>query len=52
MDTNIIAIRHMQVATKTIARLFQLHVSLVVMVTHGHDGGAYARYTTDLLPKD
>ena len=52
MDTNKTTKRDLQVTTKAIASLFQLHVSLSGTLTHGYNDGAYAHYTIDLWPKD
>lgn len=52
MDTNKTIIHYLQVTTKATTGLFQLHISLVGIVTHGHGDGAYAHNAIVLWPKD
>jgi hypothetical protein len=47
MDTTKTAILHICVTTINIARLGQLPVNVIAMVTHGHGDGVYAHYLTN-----
>jgi hypothetical protein len=52
MATNKFVVLPLHVTTYIMARLFQLHISLIEKITHGHINNIYAHYTTNLLPND
>jgi hypothetical protein len=52
MDHPKTVLPRLQVKNKMVARLGQLLITLVAMITHGHGDEAFVQYSNELWPND